>query len=392
MTERRKLPRLFIDECLAISDLFQLNEFDSLLLLIEGEALQASFPDCTRGLLAVQLYYEAKERLAASLAYLMASLNGRTFQSMLKTTKSIEFCRNFIQNLVDERLIENLVEQLIRFQLNSEEENLYSKAGLGNVKHRRRVLDSIKQIRLFQGKSIFLYSCQIRLTESHFRSILNYLSKHSFVQDDGIVDSSAIYLLGAFLYGISFALSSGNETNVGSASLILSKHQQFSLQEDQQLSPLETNGTPSNSSIDPNLIATIREFLSNDEKWIVPELKAVCQLSWAICLRARSHTLPDGHIYSEDIEALADAAVESHVFAFLLENLIKSSLFQQEEFLVRRFHIFFVDFIYYLPFKLKELRVQAEDTARMIEDCERARKPLPENLHRDYEFFLELVR
>ena len=52
----------------------------------------------------------------------------------------------------------------------------------------------------------------------------------------------------------------------------------------------------------------------------------------------------------------------------------------------------FVDFIYYLPFKLKELRVQAEDTARMIEDCERARKQLPDNLQRDYEYFLELVR
>lgn len=60
--------------------------------------------------------------------------------------------------------------------------------------------------------------------------------------------------------------------------------------------------------------------------------------------------------------------------------------------MIRRFHTLFVDFIYYLPFKLKELRVQAEDTARMIEDCERARKPLPDNLQRDYEYFLELVR
>lgn len=51
-----------------------------------------------------------------------------------------------------------------------------------------------------------------------------------------------------------------------------------------------------------------------------------------------------------------------------------------------------MDFIYYLPFKLKELRVQAEDTARIIEDCERARKPFPDNLQRDYEYFLELVR
>ena len=59
--------------------------------------------------------------------------------------------------------------------------------------------------------------------------------------------------------------------------------------------------------------------------------------------------------------------------------------------MIRRFHMLFVDFIYYLPFKLKELRVQAEDTARTIEDCERARKPLPDNLQRDYEYFLELV-
>ena len=63
-----------------------------------------------------------------------------------------------------------------------------------------------------------------------------------------------------------------------------------------------------------------------------------------------------------------------------------------QEFLIRRFHSLFVDFIYHLPFKLKELRVQAEDTARIIEDCERARKPFPDNLQRDYEYFLELVR
>ena len=37
-----------------------------------------------------------------------------------------------------------------------------------------------------------------------------------------------------------------------------------------------------------------------------------------------------GHIYSEDIEALADTAVEAHVFAFLSETVIKSCLFQQE--------------------------------------------------------------
>ncbi|CAF2870744.1 unnamed protein product [Rotaria sp. Silwood2] len=392
LTERRKLPRLFIDECFAISDLFQLNEYDSLLLIIEGESLQSNYPDCTRGLLAVQLYYESKERLAACLAYLMACLSGRTFQSLLKISKSIEFCTNFTNELIEQRLIENIIEQLISFQIRNEEQKLYSKAGLGNVKHRRRVQDSIKHIRSFQAKAIFLYSCQIRLTRSHLLSIINYLAKYSTIQDDGIIDESTLYLLGAFLYGITLALTIPNDTNIGSSSIITSKHQQFSLQEDQPLSPLEDNTTTTTtSSIDPALITSIRDILSNDERWIVPELKAVCQLAWAIILRARSHTLPDGHIYSEDIEALADTAVEAHVFAFLSETVTKSSLFQQEEFLIRRFHMLFVDFIYYLPFKLKELRVQAEDTARMIEDCERARKPLPDNLQRDYEYFLELL-
>jgi hypothetical protein len=37
-----------------------------------------------------------------------------------------------------------------------------------------------------------------------------------------------------------------------------------------------------------------------------------------------------GHVYSEDIESLADTAVEAHVFAFLSETVIKSCLFQQE--------------------------------------------------------------
>lgn len=42
------------------------------------------------------------------------------------------------------------------------------------------------------------------------------------------------------------------------------------------------------------LLTTIRDLLSNDERWVVPEVKAVCQLAWAIILRARSHILPDG--------------------------------------------------------------------------------------------------
>ena len=231
MAERRKLPKLFIDECFAISDLFQLNEYDSLLLLVEGESLQANYPDCTRGLLAVQLYYESKERLAACLAYLMACVNGRTFQSLLRSRSSIDFCQNFIEELVEQRLIEKIVDQLRDFQIRNEEQKLYAKAGLGNVKHRRRVQDSIKHIRSYQAKSVFLYSCQIRLTQSHFLALINYLAKHSTVQDDGIIDESTLYLLGAFLYGINLALTVPNDASTGSASIMAVKHQQFSLQE-----------------------------------------------------------------------------------------------------------------------------------------------------------------
>lgn len=211
-----------------------MNEYDSLLLLVEGESLQSNFPDCTRGLLAVQLYYESKERLAACLAYLMVCLSGRTFQSLLKNAKSVEFCSTFITDLIEQRLIENIIEQLISFQIRSEEQKLYSKAGLGNVKHRRRVQDSIKHIRSFQAKSVFLYSCQIRLTQAHFLAILKYLSKHSAVQDDGIIDESTLYVLGAFLYGITLALTIPNDAMTGSSSILTTKHQQFSLQEGEQ--------------------------------------------------------------------------------------------------------------------------------------------------------------
>jgi len=161
----------------------------------------------------------------------MACSTGRTFQSLLKIPKSIEFCSNFINELVEQRLIENIIDQLILFQIRNEEEKLYSKAGLGNVKHRRRVQDSIKHIRSYQAKSIFLYSCQIRLTQSHLLSIINYLSKYSTIQDDGIIDESTLYLLGAFLYGITLALTIPNDTQTGSSSIITLKHQQFSLQE-----------------------------------------------------------------------------------------------------------------------------------------------------------------
>lgn len=208
-----------------------MNEFDSLALLIEGESLQASFPDCKQGLLAVQLYYESKERLAACLAYLMACINGRTFQSMLKNTKSVEFCNDFVKQLVEQRLIENIINQLVTFQIRGEEQNLYSKAGLGNVRHRRRVQDSMKHIRSFQAKSVFLYSCQIRLTQSHFLAIINFLSKSATCLDDGILDESSLYILSAFLYGITLALTAPTDAMSTGSSVMSAKHQQFSLQE-----------------------------------------------------------------------------------------------------------------------------------------------------------------
>jgi hypothetical protein len=168
----------------------------------------------------------------------MACLNGRTFQSLLKIPKSIEFCTNFTNELIEEKLIENIIEQLIKFQIRNEEQKLYSKAGLGNVKHRRRVQDSMKHIRSYQAKSIFLYSCQIRLTQSHLISIINYLAKYSTIQDDGIIDESTLYILGPFLYGITLALTIPNESNTGSSPIITSKHQQFSLQEGKNFSHL----------------------------------------------------------------------------------------------------------------------------------------------------------
>ncbi|CAF4772649.1 unnamed protein product, partial [Rotaria magnacalcarata] len=81
----------------------------------------------------------------------------------------------------------------------------------------RRVQDSIKHIRSFQAKSIFLYSCQIRLTQSHILSIINYLARYSTIQDDGIIDESTLYLLGAFLYGITLALTIPNDASIGSS-------------------------------------------------------------------------------------------------------------------------------------------------------------------------------
>ena len=64
---------------------------------------------------------------------------------------------------------------------------------------------------------------------------------------------------------------------------------------DQPTSPLDNTTTTSTSAIDPALIIGIRDLLSNDDRWIIPELKAVCQLVWAVILRARLHTLPDGN-------------------------------------------------------------------------------------------------
>jgi hypothetical protein len=64
---------------------------------------------------------------------------------------------------------------------------------------------------------------------------------------------------------------------------------------DQPISLLENGANTTTSLIDPELITAIQNLLSNEDRWIIPELKAVCQLAWAVILRARFHTLPDGY-------------------------------------------------------------------------------------------------
>ena len=108
-TEKTLEPSL-IEEAIAISDLFSLNEYTSVELLLEAEGQMQYFYGFNRGLTAILLYYDSKKLMVNCLKALLSARQGRTW--ILDEAMPSEIS-NFISEYVNKLIQNGVIKKLL---------------------------------------------------------------------------------------------------------------------------------------------------------------------------------------------------------------------------------------------------------------------------------------
>lgn len=193
----------FIEEAVILSDLYNLNEFTAVELLIEAESQMQFFPGLTRGLTAILLYYDAKKSLVNTLKLLLQARKGRTWSLLDETTcppELIKFISDFSDKLVYDGLINNILKQIEAYDWPKEQEQLLREGGLGNAKHRKQVKGIFDEVKCGLAECVFNCACQSPLNKSDSFSVLNHLKTKAQLNAKSQLEMDNIYLIMSLLY------------------------------------------------------------------------------------------------------------------------------------------------------------------------------------------------
>ncbi|KAL4232887.1 hypothetical protein ACF0H5_007574 [Mactra antiquata] len=359
-------PEPFIEEAIIISDLFDLNEFAALELLISGEEKRPDFPGLTRGLVAVLLYYDGRRSIISALRTLIVSLEGRTWTFNLPPDLA-HLIENYVQKLVEENLTQKILDVLKTMDVVKELDKLQNNRALGPPKHRKQIKDMYEEIQITCAECLYSLACQRPLSKEDTLQLINYLKTDNTLQADGSIHPVTQWLLMALLYCFDVSVLERED-----AEEITTTMPVFS---------------------DANYISEVHKVLKDETAWSTPGIKAVAQFAWGIMLRQLSQypmAAGAGEYYEED-ELFIDLAFEGQVFHFLLKSVVSVKKLHKEAFHVRRLHSLLTDFIYHMPLKVKETRNRGDETARiMMAHIQEGQEP-PAQLRRDFEHLLYLI-
>ncbi|XP_078583598.1 nuclear pore complex protein Nup205-like isoform X1 [Branchiostoma floridae x Branchiostoma japonicum] len=364
----RTLPTQFIQEVLILSDLFNLNEFASLELLLAAEQQQPQFPGLTRGLVAILLYYDGRRSLVNSLRTIIQSREGRTW-TLGVNEETTSLVVKFTDQLMEEGLTNKVLSLVDGLDWTAEMTRLEKERGLGDQKHRKQVADLYKEVKMSLAECLFCWACQTALPKQDTLRLIRHLKKVKTVSPDGKLEAPTLALLMALLYCFDVSIL---EQAVDERDDIV------------QRLPILT---------DPTYIAAVHKELISMEPWGVPGLKATAQISWALTLRAISQ-YPEAAEYGEYLETdeqLVDLALDNNVFLYLSQAVIATDTFHTEEFYVRRLHTLVTDFLVLMPLKVKELRSHGDEEARILALAAAEGVEPPTDIRRGFEHLMTLI-
>ncbi|KAL1426441.1 hypothetical protein MTO96_003441 [Rhipicephalus appendiculatus] len=352
------LPQDVVGEALLLSEMFELNELAALELVLAAQQQLPLFPELTRGLVAVLLYYDGRRALVNALRTLVQVTEGRTWTVGLNADV-LATVTKYTNGLRDEDgVLARALQLLDRFDYARELDMLQRNRALGPPRYRRQVLDMIQETQQSLAEVVFCWACQTPLSKSDTLAIVRFLAQRARTAGDGALDSVSLTLLMALLYALD------TTPLLRDADLALALH---------------------------------REFTAPQQAWKQEALFSIAQFAWSLSLRATSQLPaaaglePELTVCLEEDERLMDTAIDGQVFSALRQLVVRSPLLHREEFYLKKVHALLADFVALMPLKLKELRNQGDEAARIINTYAQNGQPPPVQLPRHFEQLLEMV-
>lgn len=360
----------FVEEAIILSDLFNLNEFSALQLLLSGEREQDMYPGLSRALTAVLLYYDGRRSLVAALKTLVQARRGVTWNCQLPDGV-IDLVTKYIDSVLEENMVNKVLELVSSLDWEQEVKKLNDASALADRRHLRQLRQLFLQTRQCLADVLACWACQTPLSQQDTLRLIDHLSSMEPAGANGRLDSVQLSLLMAVVHSIS-------------------PLRMLRLLDAAELAdrwPL---------LCEDGFAVSVHKLMTEPRQWKCPQLLHILQLAWSaalLALRSLSSSFIDP-IFSgimEDDEAVLDVAIKEDVFLHLREKVIASESFFKEEFYVRFVHEAVTMMLISLPLKVKELRNRADETARAIQMHQQEGLDPPANLPRDFEHLLQMM-
>ncbi|KAK4018432.1 hypothetical protein OUZ56_000486 [Daphnia magna] len=357
------LEQSFVDEALIISDMFNLNENISVGLLHTAEQQMHYYPDLTRGLVSVLLYYDARQAIVSSLKILIQARKGVSW-AVDTSDKAVNLITKYTDKLVEKGLVDQIIALLGQLIPEKEMNLLHENRALGGPKHRRQVQDFFTQIRQSLADIVFYLAAQNGLTKEDTLLLVNYLA--SIEQ----IDNVNVTLFMGLLYAVDISAVVRTEESEDVVRLL----------------PITSES---------GFVASLQKRLTEPLQWKNAGLQASVQLAWAVTL-ATFRSLSSGlcapiQSQVDEDEAILDIALDGKALNFLSHLLQTKNHIYKEEFYLRRLHALVTDLIVQMPLKIKDLRNKADEVARNIFVYQQEGLEPPPNLPLHFQWLLNFI-
>ncbi|XP_071446352.1 nuclear pore complex protein Nup205-like [Hetaerina americana] len=209
-----------VEEACVLSDMYDLNEFMALQLLMTAERQMPCHPGLPRGLVAVLLYYDGRAALAGALCTLVRARRGVTWDLHPDTSSSnamedgqdgqkillTDYVTRYTEELAESGLLEHLIDLVECLDLGHEIERLHGGRALGGPRHRREVTHLFQLLKQTISDTIFFWAAQTGLSQRPLIRLIAYMKKVKEDVDNGILSNVNLTLTMAMLYAIDLGI------------------------------------------------------------------------------------------------------------------------------------------------------------------------------------------